>query len=298
MRLPRRVRPNRSVVLRNQERLNKYLGMPNFSPLLAAVGLAGVLAKSAGGQAPSPPPAPLVTDRPDQTESATIVPRGTVQLEVGGTHAFDEAPAGGASRSVNLGAALARVGLARAVELRLAFDGWHRASPDGEPAVHGVGDLAVGAKVQLIPGAGARPAVALLGGVTLPTGHQAFGAEGIDPDLRLAMAHELPGGFGLGYNLGAQWTTETDPAGDESLRTDLIYTVVASRTVTDRLGLFSEAFGLFGVGDGRPSWHSLDAGLTLGVGPTVQLDLSAGLGLTDAADDWFVGAGISLRVPR
>ena len=32
--------------------------------------------------------------------------------------------------------------------------------------------------------------------------------------------------------------------------------------------------------------------------PTAQLDVSGGVGISDTAPDWFVGAGVSLRYPR
>lgn len=240
----------------------------------------------------------LVTDRPDQTESAVVVPRGVVQLELGGAHAFDGSGADAATRLVNLGSALLRIGVAPPLELRIGFAGWHRAAPEGAPALHGFGDLDVGAKLVVAEGAGLSPAVALIGSLTIPTGHEAFRASGPDPSFRAALAHELPGDIGLGYNLGALWTTETDLAGRESLRTDLLYTLTLGRGLTDRLGGFVEGFGLLGVGDGRPSWHALDAGFTFALRANLQLDTSAGVGLSDAAEDWFVGAGLSLRIPR
>jgi hypothetical protein len=234
---------------------------------------------------------PLITDRPDQTESAVVVPRGAFQLEVGGTHSDAGA------RTTNLGGALLRVGVAAPVEFRLGFAGWHVLAQD--PAnLSGFGDLDVGAKVVLTPGNGPSPAVAILGYVTLPVGHEAFGAGGLDPHVRAALAHELPGGFGLGYNVGATWTTETDQTGAESLRTDAIYTVTLGRSLAERLGAFVEGFGVWGLSAGRDSWHALDAGLTYALRPNLQLDVAAGLGLSDAAENWFVGGGISVRLPR
>lgn len=271
--------------------------MPKLNRILLAALRAGVslTPASAGAQATVPP---LITDRPDQTESAVVVPRGSVQFELGGTHVFDSPGTGASTRLSNVGAALLRIGIARPLELRVGFAGWHRAAPDGAPALHGFGDLDLGAKVVLAEGAGFSPAVALMGSVTVPSGHQAFRAAGVDPEFRAALSHELPGGVGLGYNVGALWTTETDLAGTESRRTDLLYTLTLARGLTQRLGAFVEGFGLVGVTDGRPTWHALDAGFTLALRANLQLDASAGVGLNEAAEDWFVGAGISVRVPR
>lgn len=283
--------------LASQPALNKYLGMPNFdSALLAALLAWGALTPLSGVIAQSV--RPLVTDRPDQTESAAVVPRGTFQLEFGAMHAFDEPAPSAATRLMSLGAALLRVGLAPPLELRLGFAGWHRATAEAGPTEHGLGDLDFGAKAVLHRGTGPVPSVALLGTVTLPTGHEAFRASGPDPEVRLAVSQELPAGFGLGYNVAAAWTTEADAAGDESFRTDLLYTAVLGRALTDRVAAFVEGFGSLVVSEGGSSWHALDAGLTLALRTNLQLDLSGGLGLSDAAEDWFVGAGVSVRMPR
>lgn len=263
-----------------------------LSGLLALGGLAPITARAQTG-AP-----PLITDRPDQTESAVVVPRGSFQLELGGAHVFDRPGSGASTRLVNLGAALLRIGVARPLELRVGFAGWHRAEPDGAPVLHGFGDLDLGAKLVLAEGAGFSPAVAVMGAVTVPTGHEAFRAAGLDPAFRVSLSHELPGGLGLGYNAGALWTTQGDLAGNESLRTDLLYTLTLARGLTERLGAFVEGFGVVGVSDGQPAWHALDAGFTLALRANLQLDASAGIGLNEAAEDWFVGAGISVRVPR
>ena len=58
--------------------------------VLAAM-LGCALAARRGSEASAQPPADLVTDRPDQTESAVTVPRGSLQLSAG--HGLnDEAP--------------------------------------------------------------------------------------------------------------------------------------------------------------------------------------------------------------
>ncbi|HET7040158.1 MAG TPA: transporter, partial [Gemmatimonadales bacterium] len=155
-------------------------GAPPAGALVVLLALAGVGDLSAW-QNSGPP---LVTDRPDQTESAVVVPRGWAQLEVGNAHA-----SGGGSKLFNLGAALLRLGIARPVELRLGFAGWQRAEPDGAPAVDGVGDLDLGAKLVLREGSGLSPAVAVMGSLTLPTGHEAFRASGPDPTIRASLSH-------------------------------------------------------------------------------------------------------------
>ena len=43
---------------------------------------------------------------------------------------------------------------------------------------------------------------------------------------------------------------------------------------------------------------ALNGGMTWQPRPNVQLDVSGGFGLSDAAPDWFAGVGVSVRLPR
>lgn len=240
----------------------------------------------------------MATDRPDQTESAVLVPPGLVQLEVGGTHVFDRAGGGPAWRASNVGGALLRVGLADPVEARFGFAGWQRERVDGATATSGFGDLALGTKIRIRDGLGLSPAVAVIGNVMIPVGDPDFRADGVDPSIRVAVAHDLGGGFSVGYNLGALWTTVPGDAGDESLETSLLYTATIGRQLLPALGAFVEAYGVHGLANGAGSWLAVDAGVTIPVRVNLQFDLSAGAGVSEAASDWFLSAGLSVRAPR
>ena len=91
---------------------------------------------------------PLITDRPDFTESAFVVGRGTVQLEGGGTYVDF-----GDESVTTLPELLVRWGITRTVELRFLtptyawIDG-----PDGSDS--GFLSTALGAKIALNDGDG------------------------------------------------------------------------------------------------------------------------------------------------
>jgi len=242
-------------------------------------------------------PPPMVTDRPDQTESAQLVGRGLFQLEAGGTHVFEREGSAAANRLSNVGGALLRIGVLHPAELRLGFVGWQHASTDGAAAMSGLGDLSVGTKVRIARGEGLSPAVALIGGILIPVGDRDFRAGGVDPTVRLALAHELGGGFSLGYNAGAAWTTVAD-GGNESTETSLLYTVALGRQLLPALGGFIEVFGVQGLAGDADSWMALDGGVTVPLRVNLQLDLSGGFGLSEGAADWFLSAGFAVRVPR
>ena len=203
------------------------------------------------------------TDRPDQTESSVVVPPGLVQIETGFLITRDQ------RRNVyEAPGTLFRIGAARGLELRLGHSGMVRA--DGAT---GFGDAEIGAKVHLFEAAGWRPDVAVLGGVSLPTGETGVSSGHVDPAFRFALSHTLSDRVALGYNLGAAW--ESAP-GESIRRKALLYTATIGLALTERVGAFLEVFGDQPVTDIGRSTSSFDGGLTILVMPTLQLDGTVG----------------------
>ena len=244
---------------------------------------AAVAAGAGGARAQAPP---LVTDRPDRTESAAVVPRGLFQVETG--YLFTRN--GGAASHAAPGALL-RIGLGGRTEIRLGHAGLV-----GGAGGRGAGDGELGAKVNLVSRAsGGRPEFALLGGLSLPTGGHGFSIDGVDASFLAAFAHELGPGLSLGYNAGAAWRSSADRTGRAAF---ILCSLVLGAGLTDRLGTFVEVFG-DRQADGAAAFSaSADAGLTLLLTDVLQLDVSAGRRLRGPADDRFVGAGLSFRWPR
>ena len=248
--------------------------------LLAVLGFAAALG-SASAQTPD-----LVTDRPDQTESATVVPRGLVQVETGYLFARD------AGVDVfEVPGTLFRIGLGARTELRVGHAG-----VIGSQGRHGAGDSEVGAKVNLIETAdGWTPELAILGGLSLPTGGEAFSSDGADPSFLVAFAHELSPRLSLGYNVGAAWESSPDQPAREA---SLVYSLALGMGVTDRLGAFLEVFGDRRMTDGSAAGVSIDGGLTFLLSDAMQIDLFVGRSLHGPTADAFVGTGLSFRLPR
>lgn len=242
----------------------------------------------------------LVTDRPDQTESAKVVPKGRGQLELGWTLSHEDES--GAELDVLEGpGTLLRLGLSSRWELRLGWGGFI----DQELEVGGVeleddgaADGSLGAKLALRDGGAGGPDVALLFGTSLPTGDDDFTSDRFDPAFRVSVAHGLNDRLGIGYNLGMQWETGRAADGDKTTLSDWIYTLVLGIGVGERAGAFVEVFGSVPASaEGSPS-HSLDGGFTWLLRDNVQLDVAAGIGLSDRAPDRFAGIGVSWRFPR
>ena len=237
----------------------------------------------------------LVTDRPDQTESAVVVPPGRVQLETGWTFLRDD-ESGVRTDTEEAAGTLVRIGLAERVELRVGWAGYISQEVDFAGAMteaDGPGDTALGVKVHLREEQGRAPELALLAAVSIPSGSDEFSSDEVDPAFQFSASHGLTERLAIGYNAGMFWTSESG-----ATLSSFLYTAALGIGVTDRLGAFVELFGeVPASASGRPA-NSFDGGLTYLLRHNIQVDLSGGVGLSSAADDWFVGLGISARFPR
>ncbi|MCH7728537.1 MAG: transporter, partial [Planctomycetes bacterium] len=114
---------------------------------------------------------PLVTDRPDFTESGTTVGLGVAQLEMGYTYSFDQTLTNSVENH-SYGEPLLRIGMfAEWFELRV---GWNYANEITTTAgiqgvVAGSEDLYLGVKIALTPQECFFPEMALIPQMTLPT---------------------------------------------------------------------------------------------------------------------------------
>jgi len=229
----------------------------------------------------------MVTDRPDQTESTPLVTPGRWQVEMGWTHA--ETASGAATLAGDaLPETLLRVGLiADRVELRLIHAGWGmEALRPGGSLGSGLNDGAVGFKFGLLKEAALRPDVSLNVHTSVPIGAKDRTSDRFDPDFRFLIAHSLPADFALSCNLGAAWS----PAAS------IEYTLSLGVPLGGDWGGFVESFGDLPAAGGAGA-HLVDGGITWGLRPNLQLDLAGGAGLSDSAEDWFGGVGISVRYP-
>lgn len=222
----------------------------------------------------------LVTDRPDQTESSTTVPYGSVQIETGWLHSEEDDDD---LETDTFPQTLLRYGLADNLELRLNYDGYIWENAAGSRAVatdnEGSGDVAVGFKLKLLEEKGWLPETALVSHIGFPTGKAPFSSERFDPDYRLAFSHTLSDCLSFGYNLGQAWVSEEDAAGDRDTRHQFIYSAALGIGLTDKLGCFVELFGDIPTGsDGGPA-NSFDGGFTFLMADNLQVDVSSGAGL-------------------
>ena len=229
---------------------------------------------------------PLVTDRPDFTESAVTVTRGRTQIELGYT--FTEI---GELEEQSFGELLVRVGWTEIVELRLGLGSWVQVDGPGV-GMSGNEDLSLGCKIRLsdpLPTGSSLPQVALVLATTLPTGSDELSNDDPQPSLTLALAWQLTDKTSLGSNVGYARVGESgDRFGELSASLSL------GRALSDRLGGYLEAYAM-NRQEGRGEDQFLNAGVTWAMSEDSQLDFRAGAGLDSDSADFFVGAGAAFR---
>lgn len=238
---------------------------------------------------------PLVTDRPDFTESSTTVGYGVVQLEAGYTYTEDT-DAGSRFRSHTYPEALFRIGaLAEWCELRIGWGWADELEVDGgvfDPA-SGSQDLYLGTKLALTPQEHILPETAVIFQMTVPTGSDDITDGEVLPGINYIYSWEVSECCSTGGQTQFNRALD-DETGQPYIEFSQSWTV--GQSLTDKIGCYSEWFMFAPDGaDTVHNEHYFDGGFTYLVNNNLQLDVRAGLGLNDEADDYFVGTGFSIR---
>lgn len=226
---------------------------------------------------------PLVTDRPDMTESTVAVEPGMVQVESGYHYESDEV-SGIKSISRNFNSTLLRFGLTDAMEFRFGF-GYSSFSIPGNTE-SGFEPLSFGFKYELFEQSGLLPEMAVLNTLVPDfTGSSVFQPEAWQGDILGAMDWDL-GDLGLGANIGVAFDGSAPGAA-------FPYSMALGVPVTTSIGGFAEVFGLLAEDSGP--MHNGNVGLTWLLNSDFQLDAYTGFGLNERAVDWSAGFGLSYR---
>lgn len=234
---------------------------------------------------------PLISDRPDFTESSSVVGLGVLQMESGYTYSFEKS---GSVQSIghSYPEALFRMGLfAEWLELRCGA-GFQELQTNGV-RLAGAEDLYFGCKIGLTPQEGWRPEMAFVPQMTVPTGS----SENTSGQV-LAGANWLYG-WDIGERLSTAGSNQFNRAIDDETSgsfTEWAQSWTVGYAWTEKIGSYTEYFGFYPTGaDSVSPTHYLDGGFTFSVSNDMQLDIRGGKGLNDRADDYFVGTGLVVR---
>lgn len=245
---------------------------------------------------------PIVTDRPDFTESAVTVPWGHAQLETGYTFSYDS---GDGERNMDhtYPESLLRVGLVEDVELRIGWIGWSHSSRmyrerDEEnnrrlkitDYENGATDMSLGFKFHFLDQKEWVPDLGLIIDASIPVGAKNKTSGDVDPGMKLLWAYDLGHDFALSGNVNL-----AVPTSDNHRFVQTSSSISLAKGWTDKIGTYVEYFGFYPNDRHQNDAHYANGGMTYLVTDNFQIDLRAGLGLNDEADDFFTGIGFSFR---
>jgi len=250
--------------------------MPALAALVAA-SLAGI--GSAAAAQCTQPDSPIETDRPDVTNSAIVVPVGSLQNENGVDTSRDHGAdilSGTNSRW--------RFGIAPCLEVLVDLPNYvmtyHGAGPSG------FGDVTPAVKWEINPLPG-KLDLSLTAGAALPTGANGIAGPGVQPYLQLPWSIAL----GDGWALNGMGTNFFAPASDVNFTYQS--TLVIEKEFGERSFLFVEYVGNFPT-IGRNS-QLINSGGGYRIDDHHQIDFHVGVGLDRNAPNYIFGLGYSLR---
>lgn len=151
----------------------------------------------------------------------------------------------------------------------------------------GTGDSSIGAKLQFGPTAGEWD-IAAIATISLPTGEGRYTSDAVDPEIILAFARELGGGWSMGTQVSAGFPTS---GGERSFIFGGTY--VVSTAISAKWSTFYEI--AFTVPEEDTAPVMLHTGYAYLISSTLQFDIHGGTGLTNTAPNFFLGAGLSVK---
>jgi outer membrane putative beta-barrel porin/alpha-amylase len=239
---------------------------------------------------------PLVTDRPDFTEASVTVGYGVAQLEMGYTYTYDDTPTE-STRSHSYPESLLRVGtLAEWFEFRVAWNyAEERTNQFGvaSDTASGAEDLYLGFKIALTPQECILPETAIILQMTVPTGSSDFTADEVLPGFNYLYGWDITDDLSTGGS--TQLNSAMDDVTSDSYA-EFAQSWTINRSWTERVTSFTEWFVLVPTSaDTNHTEHYFDGGFSVLLNDDVQWDVRAGVGLNQAADDFFAGSGLSIR---
>jgi hypothetical protein len=231
-------------------------------------------------QSKAVPEDPIVTDRPDFTESAVVVPFRWFQLETGFTYQNSRS-----GSVLGLPEALLRYGMCRRTELRLGLPSHGRFS-SASLTTTGFSDTYVGVKHQIGPFSDGSD-FALIPAVTLPSHDSPFSSGSLDPEIKICWARGIGSKWSLSVMSYGLWTT------DASGRV-LSFQQTASfgRELSERLGVFFEYAGTFTKRANEE--HVAHVGFAYRPTPDQQFDIHGGITMNGDRSP-FIAGGYSVR---
>jgi hypothetical protein len=237
----------------------------------------------------------IITDRPHFAEAATTVGLGRVQIETGYTYFLDD-NSGTEVTTHSYPETLLRLGVFREwFELRFAYNYLveETVTTATRTRNRGFDDIYLGAKVALTKQAGYLPELTIFPQMKVPTGASAYTSSQVLPGMNFVYAWMLTEKLELEAN--TQVNRRRDDAFDHYY-SEIFQTFNFEYDLCQKLMLFNEFVLVWpnGALSAQTQYYE-HCGLHYFIMPNLQIDLHAGVGLNQAADNFFGGTGLSWR---
>lgn len=221
------------------------------------------------------------TDRPDQTEGSSTIPKFSLQVETGVVVQKNTL-----TTNSLIPTALIRYGLSSLVELRLV-SGFESVSIKGmHQKTKGLSDLEIGAKIQLLKNESVSTEIAFLSHVIIPSAKTALSNGKFGSVNKLSISHSIHDKISFGYNVGYNYFGYNDG--------DFTYSLALGTPISDNIGIYVESYGE--VLNFNNHQASFDTGITYLYKNNIQFDLSFGTGLNHTMN--YVSFGVSFNTGK
>lgn len=223
-------------------------------------------------------------DLPDETEEASLVDKGSMQLETALLLNRYHKDA-----SSVIGQVLLRVGLSDRVELRALLEEGKNRDTYFDQTVQSTMPLGIGSKISLVKDHHWLPDMTFVGQLCLPvTSKSSQQREHWSPILLMAFENKLSPKWKLENNAGGQ---------QEIFSTQWVWLANGSLHyhISDPLEVFVEYYAQYGVG--KSGHNNVGGGLTYQLGDNIQVYLSAGSSVGYHEPNQFAAGGIAFRLP-
>ncbi|MFK3738820.1 transporter [Massilia sp. TN1-12] len=234
-------------------------------------------------------------DRPGFANAPDVVGKGRIQLET--SVQWDRERHDDEHERTISTPTLLRFGVSDKVELRLETDGRdivHDVDPaSGERTTTvGYADTALGIKWHLADQQGARPSLALLGEVELPSGSRDLRGRGARPAVYLPAGWDFDRGWSVQFEPGV--AMENDERGAR-YRYGFLALTLAKELSARWQGYVEVAAPQIASSEHGGTQAAVDGGFMLKVSKDCQLDLSVVHGLNHRTPDLSLAFGVSIR---
>jgi hypothetical protein len=220
-------------------------------------------------------------NRPGQVNNPDIVPRGNFMIETG----FQYGKSLG-SKNFLLPSTALRYGLNGNIEIGLKADNIYQV----ESSLFGLTSYSIASKIAICDQKNLLPKISFVTAYILPFA----GLDSLRPDnsgglIQLALSHSLGGKCIVYSNVGATWN------GNEAFPI-FNYVLSVYYSPFSKFWTFVELYGLIPEHGSRNM--ASDFGISYQAGENVQIDLAAGMDLSDPGNNHFIQIGAAFQIVK